>query len=84
MLAGVFDWTFTSGGVVHCNYHSGNGIFSIHWRVGWWDFPQWEVMATQYGENGFTVITTVGMESFPFTGEWVIQKTQLRLNNGFG
>ena len=26
---------------VHCNYHSGNGIFSVHWRMGWWDFPQW-------------------------------------------
>ena len=35
------------------------------------DFPQWEVIATQRRENGFTVITTVGMESIPFTGEWV-------------
>ena len=56
---------------VHCNYHSGNGIYSIHWRMGWWNFPQWEVIATQRRENGFTVITTVGMESIPFTGEWV-------------
>ena len=62
---------------VHCSHHSGNGIYSIHQRMGWWNFPQWEVIATQRGENGFTVITTVGMGSIPFTGEWVIQKTQL-------
>ena len=39
--------------------------------MGWWNFPQWEVIATQRGENGFTVITAVGMGSILFTGEWV-------------
>ena len=38
---------------VHCNYHSGNGIFSIHWRMGWWDFPQWEVAKIEWVLENF-------------------------------
>ena len=41
-----------------------DGVISVNSPFGMW-----------YGnparENGFTVITTVGMASFPFTGEWV-------------